>query len=106
MRWTPHCLSRSRMKSATSCAISVCSLLESVASEDAEGAGGEPGESGDAESAAVEIRPELDAPRLGAVIEPAVRREVACYGVEEVVRAAVPHGLVDLLRVVAGAREV
>src|SRR6476659_8692421 len=87
MRWMPHCVRRSRMKSATSVAMSVLSVSHEERSE-----------------SAVEV--EEQAPRPGLVIERPVGGEVAFDGLEEVAGAVRVEGLVGLLCVVGVAREV
>src|SRR5437762_2683420 len=87
MRWMPHCVRRSRMKSETSVVMSVLSVSRE-----------------ERRQPAVEV--EEQAPRLRLVVERPVGGEVAFDGLEEVAGTFPVEGLVRLLCLVAVAREI
>src|SRR6188508_3363749 len=91
MRWMPHSVRRSRMKSLTSLAMSILSRAEA-------------GDCRDRPAAPVEL--EEQAPRLRLVVEGPVRADVAEHGLEKVSLALAVERLLGLLGVVAEAREV
>src|SRR6187401_3658776 len=98
MRWMPHSVRRSRMKSLTSLAMSILSREEGGRD------GAEAGDCRDRPAAPVEL--EEQAPRLRLVVEGPVRADVAEHGLEKISLALAVERLLGLLGVVAEAREV
>src|SRR5689334_14863162 len=99
MRWMPHCVRRSRTKSATRVAMSVLSVsLEGGCRE-----GSEPG--GERDPLAAQIGLEEPAPRLRLAVEAAVRGEVAGHRLEEVPGPLLGERVVGLLGLESLARE-
>src|SRR5438046_4711881 len=101
MRWMPHPVRRSRMKSATRAAMSFLSV--GVSCEDGCGDRAETGRDGNRAAADVEL--EEQAARLRLLVEAAAGGEVARHRLEEVPRTLAFERLVGLLLVVADSRE-
>src|SRR5215211_5984327 len=100
MRWMPHSVRRSRMKSLTRVAMSILS----VSREQSCHGGAKPGGKGDRIAATVEL--EQQAARLRLVVEGPVGGEVIRHRLEQVPLPLLVECLFGLLRVVAASSQI